>query len=795
MILAPGDLAPGERPGKAAAALARFRVAEATTEAEFDAGYDLLDAAFGADGEIEQRETLRAWFHGSLTPADLPVRTRYHLVFVREPDGTLAGVRDCFVTWNPDTHRIVVLLSHSLVLPEWRRSGVGALLRTIPTTLARLRAEAEDPGVPWEITLTAEMEMASPGDRSTMVRFMAYGSAGFRALPPAALPYAQPDFRDLDTLGVPPCPLPFLAVVLPVGEGQPTTLPKARVAALVDHLQAIHAGHCKREHLEEIRAHALGALTRYPSAQIPLLELPHRAAEVARLDPLIRSVAFPHYPSHWAVPHPLPDPDRERAAMRAVWIPRVPMTSIPSPAPRIPGEPERAALVTAVPGPRSEALRARHHQYQDARSIHFYQDARRSIGNYLVDVDGNVLLDVYGHIAAVPLGYNHPDLLQAWRTGRFDWCAGYRPALGVAPSPEWVDLIENTLMAIAPAGHSHVVTVASGAEAVENALKAAFVWLADRRRGGKKWTPADETAAMANHQAGVDRFKVISFSGGFHGRTLGALSATRSKAIHKIDFPAFDWPVVPFPANQFPLADHAVANAAREAHSLEQIEALLRAHPDEVAAVIVEPIQGEGGDRHASAAFFRALRGLCSRYGAAFVVDEVQTGGGATGAWWAHTAWGLDEPPDLVTFSKKLQVGGYFGRPAFFPAQPYRIFNTWLGDPLRLAQLGVIRDVIVRDHLLANTAATGALLVRGLEELAQRHPAVVAAGRGVGTFAAIDGVDTATRDRLIARLRDHGVESGGSGDRSIRFRPALVFAPRHVEEVLGYLEDICQKLT
>src|SRR5439155_1108773 len=89
-------------------------------------------------------------------------------------------------------------------------------------------------------------------------------------------------------------------------------------------------------------------------------------------------------------------------------------------------------------------LRARHGRYQDARTVHLYQDARKSLGNYLVDVDENVLLDLYGHIAALPVGYNHPDLLAAWRSGRFDWAAGFRPALGIAPPAEWVDLVENT---------------------------------------------------------------------------------------------------------------------------------------------------------------------------------------------------------------------------------------------------------------------------------------------------------------------------------------------------------------
>src|SRR4029079_15347418 len=115
-------------------------------------------------------------------------------------------------------------------------------------------------------------------------------------------------------------------------------------------------------------------------------------------------------------------------------------------APAIPGEPERVHVATPIPGPASEALRARHGRHQDARTVHVYQDAKRSLGNYLVDVDGNVILDIYAHIAALPIGYNHPALLAAWRGGRFDWCAGYRPALGIAPPAEWVDVVEKTLM-------------------------------------------------------------------------------------------------------------------------------------------------------------------------------------------------------------------------------------------------------------------------------------------------------------------------------------------------------------
>lgn len=458
-----------------------------------------------------------------------------------------------------------------------------------------------------------------------------------------------------------------------------------------------------------------------------------------------------------------------------------------------PGEPATAAMLTPVPGPATEALRARHQRHQDARSIHYYQDARRSLGNYAVDVDGNTLLDVYGHIACVPIGYNHPALLAAFRSERFAWLAAWRPALGVAPPPEWVDLVEGPLMQCTPKGHDKVMTVTSGAEAVENALKAAFAWKARRRRGGRPWTAEELAAVMLNRQPGISELKIISFEGGFHGRTLGSLSATRSKAIHKLDFPAFDWPVVPFPANRFPLEHYVDENREREAHVLELVETVLRESNGTVAGLIVEPIQGEGGDRHASPGFFRSLRALLTRYEAAFIVDEVQTGLGATGTFWAHEQWVLDEPPDVVTWSKKFQLGGLHLRADFLPAEAFRLFNTFLGDPLRAAQAEIILDVVARDGLIEHTRNTGATLVAGLNEICARYPGLFSAARGAATFAAVDVRDAPTRDRILDAVRQIGLEAGGSGERSIRFRPALVFGDRHVAEAMARLDTVAQR--
>lgn len=463
--------------------------------------------------------------------------------------------------------------------------------------------------------------------------------------------------------------------------------------------------------------------------------------------------------------------------------------------PSIPGEPVQARVLTRIPGPQSEALRARHGKHQDARTVHVYQNATESLGNYLVDVDGNVLLDVYSHIAALPIGYNHPDLLAAFRSGRFDWAAGFRPALGVAPPAEWVALVDGVMARLAPRGLSRLVTVTTGSEAVENAIKAAFIRHARLRRLGAPPTPSELEACMENRQASANDLKILSFEGGFHGRSLGALSLTRSKPIHKLDFPAFDWPKVPFPELRYPLSVHARENDAAEALSLQAVEATLRALDGQIAGVIVEPIQGEGGDRHASPEFFRKLRRLTREKDVALILDEVQTCAGSTGTFWAHEQWNLDDPPDIVTFSKKMQLGGYYSTEEYFPAEPYRIFNTFLGDPFRLAQLEVIVSILERDDLVEGARRVGAALVSGLERLANEYSGLLSQARGRGTFAAIDARDPETQLRLLDALRQRGLEVGGSGTRSIRFRPALVFGPRHADEALSILADACKALS
>lgn len=302
-----GDRHPGER-GLAEAA-ERYTLQEVTGPGPaFDDAWRALSGFFGPRNEIERRDVLERWLVDPVT--DGPIRVRYHLVVARAADGSLAGARDCFVTL--DGERCVVLLSHSLVEPAHRRSGLAGLLRTAPAALAR-RAVAEA-GMPPEtpILLVAEMEPVDPGDPGSLVRLLAYGRAGYVAVPPAAMPYCQPDFRDLDALGEDQRPIPMVLVARWLGrEGAP--IPKAHVEGIVRSFRAIHLRACRRADLDALLVRALAALAAYPADPVPVLPLAGDAADV--LAPLLKSRVLGYYPEAWR--GPVPDAADEHAALVA----------------------------------------------------------------------------------------------------------------------------------------------------------------------------------------------------------------------------------------------------------------------------------------------------------------------------------------------------------------------------------------------------------------------------------------------------------------------------------------------
>ncbi|RPB04847.1 4-aminobutyrate aminotransferase [Choiromyces venosus 120613-1] len=441
-------------------------------------------------------------------------------------------------------------------------------------------------------------------------------------------------------------------------------------------------------------------------------------------------------------------------------------------------EPSKPVVMTSIPGPVSKKAIEELDSVFDTRSLNMICNYEKSVGNYVADMDGNV--SFYAQIASIPVGYNNPHLIATMSSKEAVDALVNRPALGNFPPGYWASLLKTGILAVAPKGLGQVFTAMAGSDAIETSYKAAFIYRRRMERGeGVDFTPQEIESSMKNQAPGSPELAIMSFKKAFHGRLFGSLSTTRSKPVHKLDIPSFNWPQASFPQLKYPLEDNVEANKKEEERCLAEVEDIMNSWHCPIAAVVVEPIQSEGGDNHASPAFFHGLRKLTKKMGVLLIVDEVQTGVGSTGKFWAHEHWNLESPPDMVTFSKKAQTAGYyFGDPMLRPNLPYRQFNTWMGDPVRAILFRGIIQEIEKHDLVKNTAETGDYLFRGLQELASKFPEKVQNLRGKdrGTFIAFD---TPNRDAFLKKMKTFGVNVGGSGDTAVRLRPMLVFQKHH----------------
>ncbi|XBW36631.1 hypothetical protein QEN19_002203 [Hanseniaspora menglaensis] len=458
-------------------------------------------------------------------------------------------------------------------------------------------------------------------------------------------------------------------------------------------------------------------------------------------------------------------------------------------------EPAAPKIVTSViPGPESVKQIEALDKNFDARPVYFMCDYEKSTGNYLADVDGNVYLDVYAQIASIALGYNNPDLIEAAKSPEMIRALVERPALGNFPGKDFNGILEKVLK-LAPKGQTKVWSALSGADANEQAFKAAFVYYRAKERGGFNVKHSEEEliSVMENEAPGAPDLAVLSFRKAFHGRLFASGSCTRSKPVHKLDFPAFKWPQAEYPYYKYPLAENEEENKKEDERCLEIVEKLIKEWPStkgaKVAALIIEPIQSEGGDNHASSFFLQKLRDLTVKHNVVFIVDEVQTGLGATGSLWCHEQAKISPPPDLVTFSKKFQSAGYwFHDEKFVPELAYSIFNTWCGNPASMIIAGAIGEVIERENLLDQVNRVGSYLMEKLEKLAEKYPQHLARLRGKGTFIAFDLENGETRDKLLKTLKINGCNTGGCATASVRLRPTLTFEEKHADIFVNALE-------
>ena len=452
---------------------------------------------------------------------------------------------------------------------------------------------------------------------------------------------------------------------------------------------------------------------------------------------------------------------------------------------------------TPIPGPKTAALLASGQLDMQAIYRLLVVDDEASQGCSLVDADGNVFLDLFSHFALGALGYNHPALLEVARSPEFVRAVANPTSSPFVPAPQWLSFLDG-MTRYAPHGMSHIYCVDAGGEGVEAALKAGFIVHGERRRsaaGGPRnpleLPAADQEKILMN--AGSDAV-AISLSGAFHGRGFGSLAATHSKTIHKADIPSFDWPVAPFPANRHPRHRYAEENSAVEAAALAELERIFDRYDGRVASLIVEPMQSEGGDRHASPAFFQGVQRLCKQANAAFILDEVQTGMGISGTLWTHEQLDLPTPPDMVAFGKKMQMGGFFASDAYTIRQFGRMYQTRNGDRARaMLALATLRT-IEAEHLLQNVRDVGALLLARLEELSDRFPSLITEPRGRGFLMAFDLPTTAARDELLKRAMRRGVFATYTGVRSVRLRPHLIMGAAEANEAADVFHAVAAEM-
>ncbi|PSP60099.1 aspartate aminotransferase family protein [Halobacteriales archaeon QH_7_66_37] len=431
--------------------------------------------------------------------------------------------------------------------------------------------------------------------------------------------------------------------------------------------------------------------------------------------------------------------------------------------------------VTELPGDRAETLVEYHHDHAATSTYvceFVWDHSEPAIGPFCTDVDGNVLMDFTGHVGASPLGYNNPkildplsefDLVDPLKIAGQDFYLPAQGALADAEIPGPADLMARLSSISSQYDMDTVFLSNSGAEAVENALKIGF----DHTHG--KYT--------------------ITTQGAFHGRTLGTLSLNRSKGKYRKQFPEIhgveDMPYC---------TDRACTRDTCDCGFFFDDTSTLRrmldpdtgyVTPDEVAALVLEPFQGEGGYRPPSGAFMDEIADLCGTYDVPLIADEIQSGVGRTGEWWAADHYAIE--PDVITAAKPLRVGATISREEVFPDERGRLSSTWgAGDIIAAAQGVVTLDAIEEYDLLDNATERGRQMLELLED-ADLPGAVDVRGTGLMLAVEFDSADR--RDDVQEQAFADGFVTIGCGERTLRLLPPLDVTEREIELGADLLTD------
>ena len=398
----------------------------------------------------------------------------------------------------------------------------------------------------------------------------------------------------------------------------------------------------------------------------------------------------------------------------------------------------------------------------------------KSKGSHIIDdLTNKSFLDCSSQFASLPIGWNHDKLINS--QGDLGRAALHKISNSDYYTVELANFVEKFASFVPD--FQHLFFIEGGALAVENGLKAAFDWKL-KKLGYKENAPEDI----------VRNLDVIHLQQAFHGRSGYTLSLTNTVSNKTALFPKFNWTRIKNPKLKFPLIEDE--SIAEEEFSLCQAEVALKS--GWVAAIILETIQGEGGDNYFSPSYFAAIRALADKYEAMLILDEIQVGGGITGKMWAYEHFGII--PDMIIFGKKTQVCGFASTnriddvPDNVFHTPSRINSTWGGSICDMVRFTFIADIILQENLLQNSEIVGKYFLEQLQQLP-----VITNTRGLGLMLAFDLVDATTRNSVLATLLKK-MTVLPCGERSIRLRPSLIFSIQDADEAISYIKEAVEIL-
>ena len=392
-------------------------------------------------------------------------------------------------------------------------------------------------------------------------------------------------------------------------------------------------------------------------------------------------------------------------------------------------------------------------------------DLDNSHGSWLVDGNtGKEYLDLFSMFASMSIGYNHPYVLA--NKDRLTRAAINKPTNSDIYSPLMADFVETMGHVAQPDYLPYSFYVSGGTLAVENALKTAFDW------------KVRHNIAKGKGEKGS---QVLHLKQCFHGRSGYGMSITDSPDPRKVQYyPKFDWPRVTNPYMVFPMNEENTAGvAAQEEQSLNEIKQAIQNNPDDIACLIMEPIQGEGGDNHFRDEYLVKLKNISLENNILLIYDEVQTGVGITGKMWAHQHFSDEARPDIISFGKKTQCCGIFAGGRLDEVENHvfkessRINSTWGGNLVDMVRFTLYLEVIEQENLIQKARENGEYLLSKLNTLEADHQGLVSNARGRGLFCAYDLPSQEQRDKMTGLLQDEGALVLGCGYNSIRFRPHL----------------------